>query len=76
MTTPKNLTDLRYEENVIRLRQGDIVEAKANSFFHELFDAKKEVTVRFLFAEDDKNVFEAYQDSGSVDYLYIIQSKF
>ena len=75
MTTPKNLTDLRYEENVIHLRQGDIVEAKANSFFHELF-AKKEVTVRFLFAEDDKKVFEAYQDSGSVDYLYIIQSKF
>lgn len=71
MNTPKTLADLRLEDNVITLN-GKTPETEANRFFHELFDPIAKVTVRLLFTEDDKKVYEAYQDSGSVDYLYLI----
>ena len=75
MNTPKKLTDLRNEDNVIRLKHGEIVEVKANTFFHTLFDAEKDVKVNRLFTEDNFIVFKAYQDSGSEEYLYLIQEK-
>lgn len=71
-TTPKNLIDLRYQDNVITLKNGEAPESSANRFFHELFDPTAAVKVNFLFTEEGKKVYEAYQDSGSVDYLYLI----
>lgn len=71
-STPKCLSDLRYQDNVLTLKTGKMVDAEANRWFHELFDNQDHVTVRHLFTEDDQKVYEAYQDSGSVDYLYIV----
>lgn len=72
-TSPKNLTDLRHQDNVITLKAGQMLESEANRFFHELFDPAAHVFTNFLFEEDGKRVYEAYQDSGSVDYLYLVK---
>jgi hypothetical protein len=73
MATPKNLTDLKFQDNVLNAKNSEMVQAKANQFFADIFDNKAPVMVRILFTEDDKKVYECYQDSGSNDYLYIIK---
>lgn len=74
MNTPKMLADLKYQDNVLNLPQGRVPETEANRWFHELFNNSAPVKVNRLFVEDNSVVYEAYQDSGSVDYLYIIIS--
>lgn len=74
MHTPKTLTDLAFRDNVIRTKP-TLVDSTANRFFHELFNAAEPVYVRHIFTEDGQKVYEAFQDSGSDDYLYIIESE-
>lgn len=50
-----------------------MLEAEASRFFKEVFTDDRAVTTRLLFEEDGKKVYEAYTDSGSVDYLYIVK---
>lgn len=71
-STPKSINELQWQDNVIFLNEGEAPETAANRFFHELFDAEKAVKVNLLFSEDGQKVYESYQDSGSVDYLYMI----
>ena len=71
-SNPKSLTDLCSQDNVIIAKQGEAPETIANRFFNELFHPTSPVSINFLFEEDNKRVYEAYQDSGSIDYLYII----
>lgn len=69
---PLNISDLKYQSNVITLKQGEAPETAANRFFHELFDPKSHVFTRLLFQEDGQKVYECYQDAGSSEYLYLI----
>jgi hypothetical protein len=69
---PKNLSDVRHQDQVHTLKNGQTVETESNRWFHELFHPTDPVFVRYLFSEDGKKVYECYQDAGSVDYLYII----
>lgn len=71
MNTPKQLTDLQYQSNVIRISEGNAPETTANRFFHELFDPLLPVSIHLLFQEEGHRVYECYQDSGSEEYLYI-----
>lgn len=73
MNTPKTLSDLKFQDNVVTVKNGSALETTANRFFHELFDNELPVYLKRLFEEDGKVVYEAYQDSGSVDYLYLIK---
>lgn len=73
-TTPKNLAALKYQENVIEIKPQETVDQAAEYFFRDLFsDDIRPVKVNFLFEEDGAKVYEAYKDSGSVDYLYLIK---
>jgi hypothetical protein len=72
-STPKQLTDLKSQDNVLHLKHGQMLEAEASRFFKEVFTDDRAVTTRLLFEEDGKKVYEAYTDSGSVDYLYIVK---
>jgi hypothetical protein len=73
-STPKKLTDLRHQDNVVNIKRDEAPETIARKWFKEVFDNPNEPTINKLFKEDDSTVFEAYVDSGSVDYLYIVQS--
>jgi precorrin-2 methylase len=73
MYTPKTLSDLNFQDNVVSVKPGSAPETIANRFFHDLFDAELLVSLKRLFEEDGKVVYEAYQDSGSVEYLYLIK---
>lgn len=73
MPTPKNILDIRFQNNVIHVSPSQNVDTEANRFFHEIFGNKLPVSVNFLFEEDAKRVYEAYQDSGSDDYLYLVK---
>jgi hypothetical protein len=70
--TPKNLTDLRYQDNVLHLKVGQYLNTEARRFFKEVMEDERPVSTRFLFSEAGKKVYEAYTDGGSVDYLYIV----
>lgn len=70
---PRTLEDIRYQDNVLYLSSDQTVSTEAHKWFKETFDTEDEPTVNFLFMEDGKRVWEAYTDSGSVDYLYIVQ---
>lgn len=73
-STPRNLADLKHQENVIEVKANETVDQVAEYFFRDLFsDDIRPVKVNFLFAEEDAKVYEAYKDSGSVDYLYLIK---
>lgn len=87
MTTPKTLNDISFQDNVIHAKKGDAPETHANGFFHELFDPVLPVTINLIFQERESDttegdpvylgsemtqVYEAYQDGGSIEYLYII----
>jgi hypothetical protein len=72
-STPRQLTDLRSQDNVIHLKQGQMLDAEARRFFKEVFSDERPVSTKLLFEEDGKKVYEAYTDSGSVDYLYIVK---
>ena len=75
MTTtslPKCLSDLRYEDHVITVTDHFRRTVVARQYFKEVFDADQAPTHRLLFKEDGQEVFEAYVDPGSDDYLYII----
>lgn len=71
-STPKQLTDLRYQDNVLHLKAGQYLDAEARRFFKEVMEDERPVFTRFLFSEDGKKVYEVYTDGGSVDYLYIV----
>lgn len=71
--TPKTLSDLQYQDHVLRTNLFAI-EAVASEYFKKIMDDERDVTVRLLFTEDGHKVYEAYTDSGSIDYLYIIKS--
>ena len=73
MTQIKTLSDLKFQDTVIHVSAGDIVDVVADKYFKEIFNPKKEVKVNFLFQEDGSKVYEAYQDSGSVDYIYLVK---
>lgn len=72
-TTPKHLTDLRSQDNVLHLGTSQTLETEARRFFKEVFEDERPVHIGLLFEEDGKKVYEAYTDSGSDDYLYIIK---
>jgi hypothetical protein len=72
-STPKQLTDLKSQDNVLHLKPGQMLDAEANRFFKEVFSDERPVTTKLIFEEDGKKVYEAYTDSGSVDYLYIVK---
>jgi hypothetical protein len=73
ISTPKQLTDLRSQNNVLHLKAGQTLETEARRYFKEVFDDERHVYTRSLFEEDGKKVYEAYTDSGSDDYLYIVK---
>ena len=73
ISTPKTLSDLRYQDNVVHVGANEIVDVKANRWFHELFDNSDYVHLNLLFREEGQQVWQAYQDAGSVDYLYLIK---
>lgn len=75
MNTPKTLTDLRFQDNVLNINATQTANTEAHRWFHEVFgyNGNATITVRKLFTEDQHTVYEAYADSGSVDYLYIVQ---
>jgi hypothetical protein len=69
---PKTLTDLALQDWVINLKKTDTPQLAAEEVLNQLFpDDNRPVIVRQLFTENDIRVYEAYKDSGSVDYLYI-----
>lgn len=76
-STPRTLADLKHQDWVIDVKPQHSVEVAADHIFSELFtNDDRPVTVNFLFQEDEANgdiikVYEAYKDSGSVDYLYL-----
>lgn len=72
-TTPTQLTDLRSQNNVIHLGNSQTVETESRRYFKEVFSDDRHVYTRLLFEEDVKKVYEAYTDSGSDDYLYIVK---
>lgn len=72
-TTPTQLTDLRSQNNVLHLKAGQTLETEARRYFKEVFGDERHVYTRPLFEEDGKKVYEAYTDSGSDDYLYIVK---
>lgn len=72
MNTPKTISDLRYQYHVISVLGFSNVQKRAKQFFKKA-GLEGRVKVNHLFTEDGKRVFESYVDSGSVDYLYIIQ---
>ena len=69
--TPRTLQDVRFQENNIRIIDGE-PEKHARKFFKDVMNDEREVYCRKLFREDGYNVWEAYTDSGSTDYLYIM----
>lgn len=70
-TTPKTLADLKHQDWVIDLKKTDTPQQAAEEVLNQLFPDERPVAVRQLFTEDGVRVYEAYKDSGSVDYLYI-----
>lgn len=70
-TTPRNLADLKHQDWVIDLKPTDTPQAAAEEVLNQLFPDDRPVLVRQLFTEENVRVYEAYKDSGSVDYLYI-----
>lgn len=73
-STPKSLADLKHQEHVKEVTPQQTVDEVAEYFFRNLFsDDIRPVKVNFLFEEDETKVYEAYKDSGSDDYLYIIK---
>lgn len=73
MPTPKKLTDLKFQNHVLFLTKSQVVETEARRVFKELFNSDDPVKTNKLFTEDGEIVYEAYQDSGSDDYLYLVQ---
>lgn len=71
-STPKTLASLKYQDFVFETKPGEAPETIARKAFKEIFDSTTEPTLRLLFKEDGKKVYESYIDSGSVDYIYII----
>jgi hypothetical protein len=83
--TPKKLTDLRYQDNVLHLKDGQSVETEARCWFKEVMDTTDAVTCTLIFQESEaesdeetlraeiKQVWECYTDGGSIDYLYIVK---
>lgn len=72
-TTPKTLADLKSQDWVINVKPTDTPQAAAEEVLNQLIPDDRPVKVNFLFEEDDAKVYEAYKDSGSNDYLYMIK---
>lgn len=76
-STPRTLADLQYQDWVIDVKPQHSVQVAAESIFEQLFPADdRDVKVNLLFTEEETNgdkiqVFEAYKDSGSDDYVYL-----
>jgi len=83
-STPSKLDDLRYQENVLHLKDGQSVETEARRWFKEVFDTNDPVTCHIIFQErevstdeeilrtDFKQVWECYADVDSIELLYIV----
>lgn len=71
MATPKKISDLAFE-TVFIVSSYHEMEAEARKFFNELYENEGDISINQLFSEDGDVVYEAYQDSGSVDYIYFI----
>jgi|HubBroStandDraft_2_1064218.scaffolds.fasta_scaffold00002_47 hypothetical protein len=69
----KNVTDAELQPNCLHLPVEADIQAEANQWFWERGNNRDVVYMDKLFEDDSFSVWEAYQDSGSVDYLYIIQ---
>lgn len=72
MKTPKTIADLKYQDNVISVMFAANIQDKAQQFFQQA-GIEGMPKVNYLFSEGGMRVWESYVDSGSVDYLYIIQ---
>jgi hypothetical protein len=72
-STPAQLTDLKSQDNVLHLKDSQETITEARRYFKEVLSDERDVFTRLLFQEDGKKVYEAYTDSGSVDYLYIVK---
>lgn len=72
-STPRHLTDLRSQDNVLHLKDGQETITEARRFFKEVFNDEGRVSTHLIFEEDGKKVYEAYTDSGSEDYLYLVK---
>lgn len=75
-TTPKSLNDLKFQDWVIDVLPQHSPQDAAERVLNELFpEDERPVQVNFLFSEmdgdDEVKVYEAYKDSGSVDYIYL-----
>lgn len=80
MNTPKTLADLKHFSNVFPVDTASVgIQSEASRVFNENLGEDTlpgQVTARFLFAKNDSEgnqvkVYEAYKDSGSVDYVYL-----
>jgi len=72
MTQITTLSEVSFQDNVIRISKSQAVETAANRFFHELFNRDKDATVSRLFEEDGETVYEASQE-GANEKLYIVK---
>jgi hypothetical protein len=82
--SPKCLTDLSYQDMVLHLSAGQSVETEARRWFKEVMDTEAHVYCHLIFQESEadtdeevlrselRQVYECYTDSGSNDYLYIV----
>lgn len=76
-STPKKLTDLKQQDWVIDVKPQHSAQVAAETIFEQLFpEDDRAVKVNLLFTEEETNgdtiqVFEAYKDSGSDDYIYL-----
>lgn len=71
-STPKTIADLQFQENVLELKSGQTPEIEAEKWFTDIYGQDMKPSVKRLFMEDGKIVYESYMDSGSVDYLYLV----
>lgn len=81
MNTPTTLADLQHLTNVFPVDTAGVgIAPEAMRVFEENYGGEYRpdlaLTVGYLFTEDDSegnqvNVYEAYKDSGSNDYIYL-----
>lgn len=81
MNTPKSIADLKHYENVYTVDTAAVgIQSEAERVFNANFGDEympgSPVIVRYLFTGVDEEgnevrVYEAYKDSGSVDYVYL-----
>jgi hypothetical protein len=72
-TTPKTLDDLQYMNHVLAITVAmSKIESQSKNYFLCVMCDNRNVTCRKIFTDSGYTVYECYTDSGSEDYLYII----